>query len=303
MFTPCNNKTTMSMGVLGQFHLEREIGKGSFGKVYIARDPQKRLVGLKVEHDSQRAILRHEYEIYKHLKAVERRSKPLVPDIYWFGKLDGKTVLSMECLGNSLEFLFSHRCQGRFSPKTTLMLAIQMLDLIATLHCCGIVHRDIKPDNFLMGLRDNRQRLYLIDFGLAKEFKRGSHIRETTGKSLVGTARYASVHSHQGLELSRRDDLESIGYLWIYFLKGRLPWQGIHVPDKHKKYKAIGECKMSTSLDELCMGVAPAYRKYFEYVRALQFKQRPDYAMLRGLLVQSFLAQGFEYDMFDWEVN
>lgn len=288
---------------IGEFTIERQIGKGSFGKVYIAKTKEGKVVSLKVEHEGHedRSILKHEYEIYKQIRQIDRRSKPCIPEVYWFGRVDNKTVLSMQCLGNSLDFLLTHRCKGKFSEKTTLMLAIQMLDLMGTLHCCGIIHRDIKPDNFLIGVGENKQRLYVIDFGLAKVFKRTGHIKEVTGKSLVGTARYASVNSHLGLELSRRDDLESIGYLWVYFMKGRLPWQGIHESDKKKKYALIGQKKQSTSIETLCSGLPKVFEFYFRYVKELPFKQRPNYAMLRKLFVDFFLHEGYYYDAFDWD--
>ena len=286
------------------FKIAKLIGKGSFGQVYVGqREADDRLVSIKIEQENKKNILKHEHKIYNHIINAYKASKPRIPAIHWFGKIENKTVMVMDYLGNSLDFLFTYKCQGKFTPKTTLMVAIQLIDLISTLHSCGIIHRDIKPDNFLMGIGDNAKKIYLIDFGLAKEFKRKSHIKEMTGKSLVGTARYASINSHNGLELSRRDDLESIGYMLIYFYKGLLPWQGISEKDRSKKYVLIGKMKEQTPLSALCKGLPKIYYDYMSYVRSLSFRDKPDYSFVRNLFVNEFLKHKFVYNNFDWEIK
>mmetsp|Transcript_27303 Transcript_27303/g.20438 ORF Transcript_27303/g.20438 Transcript_27303/m.20438 type:complete len:135 (+) Transcript_27303:419-823(+) len=132
----------------------------------------------------------------------------------------------IDLLGPSLEDLFKF-CGGRFSLKTVLMIAHQILGTIARLHAKNFVHRDIKPENFLMGLGRKSHIVHLIDFGLAKRYRDGKthqHIPYKENKNLTGTARYASVNAHLGIEQSRRDDLESIGYILVYFANGSLPW-------------------------------------------------------------------------------
>ena len=125
------------------------------------------------------------------------------------------------------------------------------------IHSCGFVHRDIKPDNFLVGIGADANHVFVIDFGLAKKYRNprtNLHIQYKEGKNLTGTARYASLHAHMGLEQSRRDDLESLCYVFMYFLRGSLPWQGLTAKSKADKYRKILESKMSNTSEILCKG-------------------------------------------------
>ena len=150
----------------------------------------------------------------------------------------------MELLGKSLEDLLQ-KCKGKFSPKTVLMLAPQMIDRIQVIHDRKFLHRDIKPDNFAVGVRKNRHKIFIFDLGLSKRYllKEGQHIPYKEGKDLTGTARYASITTHRGCEQGRRDDLESLGYVLMYFLRGRLPWQSLPAKTKKAKYRKIMEKK------------------------------------------------------------
>lgn len=193
-------------------------------------------------------------------------------------------------------------CKGRFSVKTTLMISDQILMRIEYLHSKGIVHRDIKPENFMWGAGEKQNIVHLIDFGLSKRFHDGkTHIPFKQGRSLTGTARYASIKTHQGHEQGRRDDLEAIGHMLMYFLRGSLPWSGLDAKTKEEKYKKIKEKKESYPLDELCEGYPPAFQKYLKITRDLQFAERPDYVALRKLFVDELDKGGFEVDFaFDW---
>lgn len=181
-----------------------------------------------------------------------------IPRVRWFGVGPDKSWMVMDLLGKSLEDLFNY-CDRKFSLKTVLVIAYELVCRIETIHNKGkLVHRDIKPENFLMGRGRDRHTVYVIDFGLSKQFcnpRTGRHISARTGYSLTGTARYASIHAHEGKELSRRDDLISIGYVLVYFIKGALPWQGLHGSTSEEKYRLIYEKKQSTSLPELCEGI------------------------------------------------
>lgn len=159
------------------------------------------------------------------------RGKTCVPGLYYIGT-DSSTpnqhfhVMVMDLLGPSLEDLFS-TCKRRFDLKTCLLIGIQLVKRIEKVHEERIIHRDIKPDNFLIGGTEaTRDNIYIIDFGLAKCYKNseGEHIPYKDGKNLTGTARYASIATHKGIEQSRRDDLETIGHVLLYLVKGSLPW-------------------------------------------------------------------------------
>jgi serine/threonine protein kinase len=166
------------------------------------------------------------------------------------------------------------------------------------------LHRDIKPDNFLIGVGGKANIVYIIDYGLSKKYrdpKTHEHIPYTDGKQLTGTARYASVNAHLGVEQSRRDDLVAIGYVILYLLKGKLPWQGLKADTKRDKYDRISQVKMQVGVDELCDGYPRAFADYLSYCMQLRYEDKPDYSYLRRLFRDLFFAEGFEPDfVYDW---
>jgi len=209
----------------------------------------------------------------------------------------------MDLLGPSLEDLFSY-AKRKFSLKTVLMIADHTIQRIEYMHSKSLMHRDIKPDNFLVGIGKKQTMIYVIDFGLAKRFRdprTGDHIPYKDGKSLTGTARYASVNTHLGIEQSRRDDLEGLGYVLMYFNKGSLPWQGLRAKTKKEKYDLIKEKKVTTTVDSLCKGYPQEFADYLEYCHKLKFDEKPDYGLLRKLFKDLFIRKGYEYDyLYDW---
>ena len=184
------------------------------------------------------------------------------------------------------------------------MLGIQMIDRIEWVHNKLIVHRDIKPDNFVMGRGDSAHIVYLLDFGLSKKYwssHLNSHLKFTINKKLTGTARYASINALRGCEQSRRDDLEAIGYVLLYFLRGSLPWQGLKMDKKDDRYKKIYEKKKATTAEELAKGFPSEMCEYIKYTRNIDFEAKPDYNYLRGLLKNIMMKNSFEFDYYyDW---
>ena len=228
-----------------------------------------------------------------------------IPNVRWFGVEGEYNIMVLDLLGPSLEDLFNF-CNRRFTLKTVLMLADQLISRIEYVHSKSFIHRDVKPDNFLMGLGKRANQVNIIDFGLAKKYrdpKTHQHIPYRENKNLTGTARYASINTHLGIEQSRRDDLESLGYVLMYFLRGSLPWQGLKAATKKQKYEKISERKMSTPVEVLCKSFPPEFVTYFQVCRSLRFEDKPDYSYMRKLFRDLFIREGYQYDyVFDWTI-
>mmetsp|Transcript_37024 Transcript_37024/g.87998 ORF Transcript_37024/g.87998 Transcript_37024/m.87998 type:complete len:333 (-) Transcript_37024:33-1031(-) len=286
----------------GRFQIGAKIGSGSFGEIFVGFDTvQQTTVGIKIEpRGSRQPQLLTESQVYNGLASVRG-----VPKVVFYGSEGDFNILVMDLLGPSLERLYKH-CGRKMSLKTVIMLADQIITRIEAVHSQGVLHRDIKPDNFLMGLGSNANLVYLIDFGLAKRYRdpvTHAHIPYRENKPLTGTARYASVNTHLGIEQSRRDDLEAAGYLFVYLLRGSLPWQGIKEPTRKLRYEKISECKLNTSIETLCTGLPPELLRYFQYCRALDFDDDPNYNHLRKLLRQRFVMEKLQWDyIYDWTI-
>ncbi|XP_062223523.1 casein kinase 1-like protein 3 isoform X2 [Phragmites australis] len=283
-----------------KYKLGRKIGSGSFGEIYLATHVDTyEIVAVKIESSkTNHPQLLYEAKLYNALQGGTG-----IANIKWCGIDGDENILVIDLLGPSLEDLFVY-CGRRFSLKTVLMLADQMITRIEFMHSKGYLHRDIKPDNFLMGLGRKANQVYVIDFGLAKRYRDSTtnrHIPYRENKNLTGTARYASRNTHLGIEQSRRDDLESIGYVLLYFLRGSLPWQGLKAATKKKKYDKISEKKLSTPIEALCKSHPVEFASYFHYCHSLTFDQRPDYSFLRRLFRDLFDREGYQFDyVYDW---
>lgn len=264
-----------------KYKLINKIGSGSFGEVYLVQDGSNKNYAAKIEEKKSNSRLKEEYDIYKKLK--KNGVSIGIPQIINYLETPYNNILIMQLLGNSLDGLLEIH-GGIFDLGTVLKLGIDIVSLLENIHTAGFIHRDIKPNNFLVGYKKKSDALYIMDFGLSKQYiNQEKHISLRIERSLVGTARYASTNVHMGIEPSRRDDLESVGYMLVYFLKGKLPWQGLKKQKNVDQIKLIGDTKMFTNLKKLCENIPPCFLEYINYCKKLNFDETPDYAFLKSL--------------------
>jgi serine/threonine protein kinase len=308
----------------GIYRIIKMVGCGAFGEIHLAYDVNmKALRAIKFEMANHKnPQLKHEYSVLEQLNKHEFNNNDNkqqnistdsftgVPRVYYFDRLEHKyNFMVMEFLGPSLGDLFQLK-ERNFGMETVLMLAIQILTRIEYIHEKGFLHRDIKPENFVVGLNEKSNLVYLIDYGLSKRYKdknSGQHIPYRENKQLVGTVRYASINAHLGIEQSRRDDLEGIGYVLVYFYLGRLPWQ--NKTDKGKPLtQKITEKKLTTPPELLCKKMPREFSYYFHYCKNLKFEDRPDYNSLKSMFAELLNSRmkihnlkELVYDWFDEE--
>ena len=287
--------------IFSKYLIRKKIGKGSFGIVYQGINTStNEKIALKVEkrEKNQQGTLENEAMRLVYLQGEG------IPKVYCYGNNQSHNLLVEELLGKSLEDIFNSYGKP-FSLKTVCVLGIEMIKRIQFIHQKYYIHRDIKPDNFMTGRGENEKSIYIIDFGLAKKYysvSKAQHIKFCTGKHLIGTARYCARNAHRGYEQGRRDDIESIGYVLMYFLLGVLPWQGLKIKKNEDQFEKIAEKKYNTPFEELTEGQPEEFLLYFKYIDGLRFEDQPNYVYLIGLfqnMIDKYCRDCF-YD-FDWK--
>mmetsp|Transcript_25468 Transcript_25468/g.57337 ORF Transcript_25468/g.57337 Transcript_25468/m.57337 type:complete len:413 (-) Transcript_25468:94-1332(-) len=304
-----SSSSSSSYNLIGQlrgnkkYKLVKKLGSGSFGEIYLGTHVTNGAeVAIKLEPvRTMHPQLLYESKVFRHLRGGQG-----IPEIVWVGTEGDSNVMIMDLLGPSLEDLFNY-CHRKFSLKTVLMVGDQMITRLEYIHSKAFLHRDVKPDNFLMGTHRKTHQVYIIDFGLSKRYvdpRTSQHIAYRTGKSLTGTARYASINTHLGLEQGRRDDLEGLTYVLLYFLRGQLPWQGLQAANQKEKYHKICLKKQNVPVRELCKGLPAEFGTLLCYCRNLKFEETPDYNYCRKLLREVFEAHNFTLDyVYDWTIK
>lgn len=270
----------MALTIESKYRIVDKLGEGAFGKIFRGVNTNTDAeVAIKVDKEEGGVLLRNEARIYRHLSGLVG-----IPTMRSFG-VEGKfTYLVMDLLGNTLED--TRKLQGdAMSPRMVVLVGLQMLKRLEELHKKGIIHRDVKPDNFIFGVNEAKSTLHIVDFGLAKFYTddTGKHIALDTGRKLTGTSRYASLSVHRGNTPSRRDDLESLGYVMLYLLGGELPWQGLTISESERNV-VVAELKSECKLWEQFGKYPGEFVTYIQYCRRLGFEEEPNYTYLTGLL-------------------
>lgn len=267
------------MIISNKYKLIEKIGSGSFGDIYKGINIRtKENVAIKVESlSNETKLLKNETKIYQYLGNIQG-----IPQVKWFGVDEHNNYMAMKLLGSSLTD--NIKKNGPFSLKNAKYFTTQILKIVKKIHEKELLHRDIKPDNFLFGLQEDNKTLHIIDFGFCKRYldNDGKHIPYKVEKTPLGTPNYISINVHEGTEPSRRDDLESIGYVALYMLNGLLPWDDLN--DYVQEYKNVNNQmkikKMNLLKDERC---PPEVTLYLSYCRNLAFEETPNYEYLLGL--------------------
>ena len=284
--------------------LNKKLGSGSFGQIYQCLNTKtNEILACKIESINElKPQLYHESKILLLMKNCTG-----FPTCYDFILTDQDKILIMDYLGPNLDTIMnklpSDNNIKKFTTKTSLMIMIQAIERLKSLHEKGIIHRDIKPENFVIGPKNKERIIYLIDFGLSKKISNDKILPTIKAdRNIIGTMRYISMNTHQGYEQGRRDDLESLFYIIIYFIKGELPWQNIKCKTRQEKYNKIFEIKKKVTEDgELIEDLPIEMKKILEYILGLNFAERPNYLMMKNAIELILNKLNYSNDLqFDW---
>lgn len=284
-----------------KFIFNRVLGRGTFGEVYLATSEQ---TGQQVAIKKEVVVGASRYsDKAKYSKSLLKEWKILrilegsigIPAVYSYVR-GPKDMLVYEALGSNLDVLRVQKCHGRFSEKTVLMLADQMFSRLELLHSCGFVHRDIKPQNWVMGVKQSRNVVHLIDFGLCTRATPTSKPKRVGGSMMVGTARFASIRAHACQTQAFEDDIESLIYVLVFLFNGKLPWQGMG--QIKPPFTLIRKCKEDTKLSDLCKGLPESFQKIIQNCRMMSIK--PPYTAQRQIVRSAIYAMG---EVMDWEYD
>jgi serine/threonine protein kinase len=253
----------MEIIINSKYKLIDKIGEGAFGSIYKGQNIRTfSPVAIKIEPIQQQTnLLKNESKVLHFLNNIKG-----IPNLKWFGKDKTKYYMVINLLGESLQSVKTR--YNLISLQHVLKIAIKIIILLRTIHEKGLIHRDIKPDNFLLGLND-KKNIYIIDFGFCKSYiKDNKHIPQKKIHNLIGSLNYASINSHKLIELSRRDDLESLGYMLLYFYLGELPWENEKNKEKimYVKQNIVKNIKLPN-----------VFINYMKYIWSLEFDENPNY--------------------------